>query len=408
MAFMDTTMRSIVLSLYLPTLFLSFATGMLTPIMPLYARSFEISYALVGLVLAAQGMGNLIGDIPAGIVLGKLGHKVTMLIGVSMFGLSITAMSWANSVPQLVIFGLLAGIGNALWNISRHAYMTGLIPLERRGRVSATFGGINRIGTFLGPLLGATVAAVFGLRVPFLIFGVVTVIAFILSALFVNEATEPRTSRGGVRGHTRHLAQVARAYAGILTTAGIAQLLAQMIRTGRNSIIPLYAADVVGLDVQAIGWIVTLSAAIDMAMFYPAGVIMDRFGRKFASVPSFLIQGIGMALVPLTFSFETLLMATLVIGFGNGIGSGTMLTLGSDLAPKESMGEFLGVWRLIGDAGSTAAPIAVGSVADLVGLAMSALVLGGVGIGAAALLLFFVPETLRRPAVVAVKPSPGD
>jgi MFS family permease len=285
--------------------------------------------------------------------------------------------------------------------------MTGLIPLEKRGRVSATFGGINRIGTFLGPLLGATVAATFGMRFPFLIFGGVTVIAFILSAFFVNEAVGPRIRRGGVRGHTIHLIQVARSYSGILTTAGIAQLLAQMIRTGRNSIIPLYAADVVGLDVQSIGWIVTLSAAIDMAMFYPAGVIMDRYGRKWASVPSFLIQGIGMALVPLTLSFEMLLLATLVIGFGNGIGSGTMLTLGSDLAPKESMGEFLGVWRLIGDAGSTGAPLAVGSVADLVGLAMSALVLGGVGLGAAALLAFLVPETLR-PAVVPVKASPGD
>ncbi len=145
-----------------------------------------------------------------------------------------------------------------------------------------------------------------------------------------------------------------------------------------------------------------------MAMFYPAGVIMDRYGRKYASVPSFLIQGIGMALVPLTMSFGTLLMATLVIGFGNGIGSGTMLTLGSDLAPKESMGEFLGVWRLIGDMGGTGAPLAVGGVADLVGLAMSALVLCGVGLGAAAILAWWVPETLRRPTVVVAESSPGE
>jgi hypothetical protein len=71
------------------------------------------------------------------------------------------------------------------------------------------------------------------------------------------------------------------------------------------------------------------------------------------------------------------------------------------------MGEFLGVWRLIGDVGGTAAPLAVGGVADLVGLAMSALVMGAVGVGAAALLAFAVPETLR-PAVVEVKPSAGD
>jgi MFS family permease len=406
---MDSNTKSIVLSLYLPTFFLSVATGMVTPILPLYASSFDISYGLIGLVLAAQGTGNLIADVPAGIILGRLGHKWTMLVGVSLFGFSISAMSWAHSVPELMIYGLIAGIGNALWNIARQAYMTDLIPIVRRGRVTATFGGINRIGTFLGPLLGTSLAAYYGLRVPFMLFGLVTVIAFVLSALFVNEAVAPRVSRGGVRGHTSHLAAVARAHAGILTSAGIAQLLAQMIRTGRNSIIPLYAADVIGLDVQAIGWVITLAAAIDMAMFYPAGIIMDRYGRKYASVPSFFLQGVGMALVPLTMSFETLMMATLLIGFGNGLGSGALLTLGSDLAPKESMGEFLGVWRLIGDTGSTGAPLAVGGVADLVGLSMSALVMGAVGLGAAAILAFFVPETLRRPAVVEVaKPSPGD
>lgn len=404
---MDSNTRSIVLSLYLPTFVLSFATGMLAPVMPLYARSFDISYVWVGVVLAAQMMGNLIGDIPAGILLSKFGHKWTMLIGVSAFGLSITAMSWAQSVPELIGYGLLSGFGNAMWNISRHAYMTDLVPIVRRGRVSATFGGINRIGSFLGPVLGASLGANFGLRVPFMLFGLITAVAFVLSALYVNEAVAPRTKRGGVRGHTSHLIEVMRTYASILTTAGIAQLLAQMIRTARNSIIPLYAADVVGLDLQAIGWIVTLAAAIDMAMFYPAGVIMDRWGRKYASVPSFLIQGIGMALIPFTMSFESLLVVSMIIGFGNGIGSGTMLTLGSDLAPKESMGEFLGVWRLIGDVGGTGAPLVVGGVADLVGLALSALVMGAVGIGAAAILAFLVPETLR-PAVVEVKPSVGD
>ena len=164
----------------------------------------------------------------------------------------------------------------------------------------------------------------------------------------------------------------------------------------------------IGLDLPAIGLIVTLSAAIDMAMFYPAGVIMDRYGRKYASVPSFAIQGIGMALVSLASGFWGLLAATLVIGFGNGIGSGTMLTLGSDVAPKESMGEFLGVWRLIGDVGQTGGPMAVGSVADLVGLGMSTWVLAGVGLGAAAMLGLLVPETHPRVLALRAKPAPGD
>ncbi|NJN81619.1 MAG: MFS transporter [Caldilineaceae bacterium] len=72
-----------------------------------------------------------------------------------------------------------------------------------------------------------------------------------------------------------------------------------------------------------------------------------------------------------------------------------MMTLGADLAPRESMGEFLGIWRLIGDAGSTAAPIIVGTVADLVGLSAAAFVMAGAGLAAAAVLGIFVPETLQ-------------
>jgi MFS family permease len=202
--------------------------------------------------------------------------------------------------------------------------------------------------------------------------------------------------RGGLRGHGLHLSRILRDHRRVFSRAGTGQLLASMIRSGRQSLIPLYAADVVGLDLPAIGWVVTLAAAIDMIMFYPAGLIMDHYGRKYATVPSFAIQALGMALVPFTASFGTLLAAALVIGFGNGIGSGTMLTLGSDLAPRDgSMGEFLGMWRLIGDMGATGAPVVIGGVADLVGLSLAALVIAGAGLASSGVFAWLVPETLN-------------
>lgn len=384
-------------SLYVPTLILSFATGMLTPILPLYAASFDISYGLIGVVLAAQGIGNLIGDIPAGILLGRIGHRRLMVIGVGVLGLAIGAVGLARSVPLLILAGLVAGMGNAMWNISRHAYMTDLIPLGARGRATATFGGINRFGTFLGPFVGGAVGKAFNLRVPFYLFAVCTLVVMVVAWFFINESVtqEQPVRRGGVHGHVKHLAGVVRQNSSILTAAGSGVLLAQMIRTGRRSLIPLFAADMLGLDVQQIGLILALSSAVDTVMFYPAGYIMDRFGRKFASVPSFLIQGIGMALVPLSGGFGSLLFATIILGFGNGIGSGTMLTLGSDLAPKEAMGEFLGIWRLIGDTGQSGAPMVVGGVADILGLSMATYVIALSGLAAAGVLALFVPETLR-------------
>ena len=136
-----------------------------------------------------------------------------------------------------------------------------------------------------------------------------------------------------------------------------------------------------------------------MALFYPAGLLMDRLGRKAAIVPSFVIQAVGMALIPLAHSQGVLLAVASLIGLGTGLGSGSMMTLGADLAPRETRGEFLGVWRLIGDGGSSLGPLLVGQVSDLLALPAAALVMAVAGRGAGLIFALGVPERgARRPS----------
>jgi MFS family permease len=191
----------------------------------------------------------------------------------------------------------------------------------------------------------------------------------------------------------------------VLASAGLGQLFAQTIRAGRSAIIPLYAADVIGLGVQQIGLIASLSSAVDMSLFAVSGLLMDRLGRKYAIVPSFAVQGLGMALLPLTSSFYGLLAVTMLIGFGNGIGSGTMMTLGADLAPSESRDEFLGVWRLIGDGGHAGGPFLVGQVAEWLALSPAAWAISSAGWMAALVFTLLVPETLKKRPRTARRPG---
>ncbi len=123
---------------------------------------------------------------------------------------------------------------------------------------------------------------------------------------------------------------------------------------------------------------------------------MDRFGRKFAVVPSFLLQTTGMVCIPLTGGFLTLLAATCVIGVGNGLSSGSMMTIGADLAPPDKMGDFLGVWRLVGDGGRMGSPLIVRGVSDAVGLEPAAFAIASAGLASSAIFAFLVPETLQR------------
>jgi MFS family permease len=386
--------RSLYLSIYLPAFILAFCKGMLIPILPLYASSFGISYGLIGLILAGEAIGMLVGDLPAGSLLRRLDRKWVMLLGLSLLIVSVLALFWAQNVWQLILFRFSAGVGTALWNISRHAFITEMIRTETRGRSIATLGGIFRLGSFAGPAVSGVVAASFGLKAPFLLYTGLAIVGALVTAVFIK--TSPQVSVRMAHGTYNHLLELLRVHRHTFLNAGLGQLLAQIIRSGRFVILPLYAANVLGLDVQAVGWIMSFSSLIDTLMFYPAGLLMDRLGRKSAIVPSLIILGLGMALIPLAADFGTLMVAASVVGFGNGLGSGSMMTLGADLAPKESLGEFLGVWRLIGDGGATSGPLAIGGLADALDLSVAPFVIAAIGLVAASVFAFRVPETLKR------------
>lgn len=382
----------LILGVYLPSAVMAFCNGLILPIMPLYARSFDASYGLIGVVLAGASIGTLGSDVPAGLLVRRLGTKRVMLAGGACVLSGVLALTWAQSVYEVVAYRMLSGAGMALWNIARHAYIAEIIRTERRGRSIAVLGGIGRVGIFLGPAAGGFVGQIYGLRAPFVLYAGLGVMALAAIQIWVQDGLVPND----VPGTHAPLAGILNEHLGILTAAGTGQLLGQMIRRARHVIIPLYAADSIGLDVQSVGLVISIAAAVDMSMFYPAGVIMDRFGRKFAYVPCFLTQALGMLLIPFTASFGSLLAVCCLIGLGNGLGSGTMMTLGADLAPRRARGEFLGLWRFIGDAGGASSPLLIGAIAGAVGLVYTPVLMACVGVGGAAILALAVPETLRK------------
>jgi MFS family permease len=385
---------------------MSLASGILIPILPLFLRDFGAGYGLVGVVLSGQAIGMLLSDVPSSMVLRRLGQRRAMIAGFGIIVFATLALFWSGSVLETLVYRLLSGTGFSILGIARHAYITENAAVGVRGRAVALFGGINRIGRFSGPAVGGLIGNAISLRAPFLLTGSIMALALLITFAMV-----PRTAGTSFRQKTslkpylEELVSTGKTYYRILTTVGVGQLFAQMVRTGRGVLIPLYGADVLGLDVAQIGWIGSLAAAVDMLLFYPVGIIMDRFGRKFAIVPSFFVQGIGLALIPLTGGFSGLAAVGCLIGFGNGLGSGSMMTLGADLAPQKSRGEFLGMWRLIGDIGSMSGPLIAGTVAAALALPTAAVVMGSSGLVASFIFLFLVPETSKRNSSLDTSPT---
>jgi MFS family permease len=373
---------------------------MLLTILPLYAESLGSSYSVAGLIVAAAALGTLITDVPAGAVLAKIGLRRAMIVGSGLVATSTASLAFDGPVWLIIGLRSCAGIGAALWGLSRHAFIASAIDPTERGRATSVFGGINRIGVLAGPAVGGVLVTVANFDVGFLAAGAMSGAALLVAMKYITVDTHDARSISG-RDRWTLVRRVVRENRRDLGAAGIAQTFAQMIRAGRQFIIPVYGSVAIGLSAAEIGFIMTAGAILDVAMFLPAGILMDRWGRKVASVPSFAIMSVGVVLIPFTSTYAELMFATCIIGLGNGIGSGSMMTLGADLAPRGATGEFLGIWRLIGDAGAFLGPIAVGTIAASTSLNGSAYLLSAIGISATLTLAFLVKETRVSASPVA-------
>ena len=390
---MDFKLRKIIIAVYIPAFLTSFCMGMLAPTIPAKVDLIGGTAFIIGLAVGAQGLGEAFFSIPTGLLINKFGNKKIMLIG--MAGLSISGSLSGLFQNNLALYFALFSLGTfyGFFSLSRHSFMTQIVPSEYRGKAFSRFGGINRIGWFFGPVIGGFTAGSIGIDMPFYIISIVALFTTIL-IFFTTEPTnenliqsneiKPPTFKETILDNKKSF-----------TIGGSGHFIMQFLRQCRHVLIPIWAFSI-GLGVEELGLIQSISAAIDMTLFYPVGLIMDKYGRKWTSVPSIVLLSLGFIFMTYVDSFNGLMLVGLLLGFANGLGSGAMLTLGSDLSPKNQPGSFLGIWRLFGWSGNSAGGPISGAIAQTVGNTASALsisMIGGIGV---IIFSFLLPETLKE------------
>ncbi len=382
------TLRSVAPSVYLPSLLYGIGQGAIAPIIALSALELGASVGVASLVVGAVGVGQLLADVPAGSLTMRIGERRAMLAATALVGLALAVCVLATSVWVLGVAIALTGAAGAVWHLARQAYLTEAVPVHMRARALSTLGGVQRIGSFIGPFIGAAAVSWGGTDGAY---GVHLVVAVASAGLLM--LLPDVTGRGGhgTSGRGATVRSVVRSHGRVLRTLGIATLLLGAVRAGRLAVIPLWGEHI-GLSAATIALIFGLSGGVDMLLFYPAGKVMDRYGRVWMAVPCMLLMGIGVLLVPLTTGVLGLGLAAAVMGLGNGMGSGVGMVLGADASPAEGRAAFLGVWRVWVDTGSSTGPLLLGAVTAVAGLTSGVLVVGGLGLLGAAAMHRWVPR----------------
>ncbi len=387
-------LSSLTFSVYVPTLLFSIGQGAVIPAIPLFAtRDLGASVAMAAFIVAMRGIGQLVFDMPAGLAVSKWGDKGAMVAGTTMIGVVAVGASLSQSAVMLAIFVFFMGGGWAFWQIARLAYVSETAPVNARGRALSMTGGMNRVGNFIGPVIGGFLAQYLGYESAFWAQALAGVAAAAMMFIVVREGSGSENFEA--HGAGGRILDTMVTHRKIYIRAGAPIIALGLLRQARQVFLPLWG-DQLGLADGQIGLIVGASFFFDAAVFYPVGMIMDTRGRKWAMVPCLLTMALGLLLLPLTGDFWSFMLVGGLTGLGNGFGSGINMTLGADFSPAVGRGEFLGVWRLVSDVGQAGGPLVISLLAGIGSLAVASVASGGIGLVGAAIMIVFVPETLQR------------
>lgn len=381
--------RSVVLGAFVPSLVFEIGVGAALPIIAISATDLGASLAVAGLMVSLIPIGQLLTDLPAGALAARVGDRNAMVLAGLVATAAFAACAVAPGLPVLAAGVLLIGAASAVFNLARHAYLTEITPPLRRARVLSTLAGVHRIGLFLGPFAGAGIIYLSGLTGAYWL-----AVGAALAATVVIAAVGPARGEPGGAGRrpaARSMVSVLREHRQVFATLGLAVLMVGAVRGARQTVLPLWGEHI-GLDPAVTSLVFGIAGGADMLLFYPAGKVMDTLGRLWVGIPAMLTMGLAMALLPLTGTAASITWVAVLLGLGNGMSSGILMTLGADTAPSGERSQFLGIWRVFQDGGAALGPLAVSAGAALGSLAAGIWVMAGSGVVATGALARWVPR----------------
>jgi MFS family permease len=384
------------LGTYLPALVLALGTGIAVPALPTLAKSFGVSFGIASGVLTVFMLGNVAGTVPSGWLIDRFGRRPVLFAGPILTAATALLVAFSHSFTELLILRFLNGLAAQMWVMARLAAISHGAAASERGRLVSWMFGMDTTGRLAGPVVGGFIAAVWGVRAPFVMYAVLALLALVPTVLFAEDT--PRRGGDEKRPAPLPASRILRVIVMPRLTYFAVSLFAGLTRGPIVADLPyLYAAFAYHLGPQQIGYLATGATIVAWPIGFLAGWMMDRFGRKWTMVPGF--GGVGIAMATLAASaFLHLSYAWFVPLFMIGVAlqaltGGSIQTVGADVAPPEARGTFLGLWSFTGQFAMTLSPFVFALLADHVSYGASFLFTAVSGVVVSFLLISAIPET---------------
>ncbi len=376
--------------------------GSIVPVIALYARSFGVLQSAIGLAVGIYGLARFLVALPAGQLADRLGRRAGLALGGLVTAAGNLLCGYAPDFATFVVGRFISGAGAALVVTTGTIVLADITTPVERGRVMSVYQGTFLFAVGVGPLPGGLLAERYGLAAPFLFYAVAGTLAAALAFSYVPETRDLPGARavaaaaGAVPVSFAAQLRLLMGQAGF-ALVGLTAFMGAVARTGGLfSVIPILARDRLALTADRIGFGLAVASIVGLAFAYPAGVLVDRYGRKTVIVPASVMSGVSLVVFLVAPSYAWFLAGCVAWSVAAGIGGAAPAAYAADVAPPGMNAAAMSAYRMIGDLGYVVGPVALGIATDLAGADATLATTAALVVLAALLFARFAPETYRQ------------
>lgn len=345
--------------------------GIVAPILPQFAQSFDVSVTAAAIVVSAFAFTRLMFAPLSGWLVERVGERRTYIVGILIVAASSAACAFAQDYWQLLIFRGLGGIGSTMFTVAAMGLLIRLAPPTARGRISSLYSGSFLLGNIAGPAVGGLLAG-FGMQLPFLVYAGALVLVAILvatqlpAAFAISSApqdlaaVEPKGLRKEVL--PLRVALGLPSYRAVLTSGFANGWSAFGIRM---ALVPLFATAALGAGPEVAGISLAVFAIGTGIALTFSGKLADTWGRKPMILAGLAVNGVAMGVLGFTGNEFWFFVVSAVAGLGSGLmGPAQQAVVADVIGNQRSGGKVLATFQMSSDLGAIIGPIAAGVLVD--------------------------------------------
>jgi DHA1 family multidrug resistance protein-like MFS transporter len=381
------------LILCLTNFMMAIGHGMVSPVLPIYAKSFGVSVTEVGFIMTSYALARVFFDLPAGFSSQRFGMARVLSAALMITVVSVLMLGLVRSFWVFIFWRFCQGVGSALFTAPALAGVADQSPPERIARNIAIFQGFHHLGTSCGPTVGGWVAEALGYRAPFFFFAGAMIIGAVLVIISLRSWPRPHFQRAQGEGRSeKGLSNMEeppasvrlkdrqeihpgalKSMVGVFTNwqfvliAAVEFVIFFARAGGQLTIVPLLGSGELGLKVSQVGTALTLTSAGQLCTMYAAGWLGDRFGVKKVLVPSIMIAGLSYFFFSISRDYSTYLGSAVLLGIGKGFGGPLPVAYAAQIRGAASFSVVMGALRFSGDVGLVIGPLVLGLASDMAG-----------------------------------------